>query len=706
MDISCFQAEDEIASLTVREVDELRAVIAAQARRIESLQAQLQSQHQQLHQQGTELHQQKANAVQATSVIAEQQKQLQELRAEASAAADTNDKQKMLLIQREARAEQLKEQLKESLARSKEVVALRQKDIEELQQLRRQQNSLARHIRAEKTMENEKKEAVMIARHAAELRKVTAQRDALAAAIKKQFKLIEVLKQQKAHLEAARWLQFTEEEFLKVVDTEGTFVQAKAEQHQQQQQQQQEVQLDDQGHPRPSIVSSVRSANKVTPTSTTVSSGPPREISIFSYYRCSALNERGYIGMLKPFGAVATTMAIAALLCFFGLTNLSQEALGAYRPGPYPLGGGRGFGPGRGPIPYGPGRGFGPGMHAHGFGGHGMGGFGGGGRGPGGFIPGGGPGPVIMAGAGGRPGGRPGGPGPVIMAGAGGRPRPPMAPVGGGPGHRPVDFNSASHWSNFGPAHQYPSVPMGSLHGSFPGAAPGAEMPSGEVSSGEASTGEAGESEDSSNNLFSYMTQDEQGLSNQAPSSNTWFENTGEGSTTSEESAVAEGMGIEDEHSGEIEDDLKHAENNAGSLEETNDSSGFLAQRQDSKREHAEKVANRQEALDAKNEQARREELAKKHIKNKVAKEQEEKEEDEKKEHQKHTQKEGAKKEDSEKEDANKEHAQKEHEGEKKGEENEKAKGNGSHKVRSHKKESHEEESHKEESHEEEHNVV
>lgn len=236
------QAEDEIASLTVREVDELRAVIAAQARRIESLQAQLQSQHQQLHQQGTELHQQKANAVQATSVIAEQQKQLQELRAEASAAADTNDKQKMLLIQREARAEQLKEQLKESLARSKEVVALRQKDIEELQQLRRQQNSLARHIRAEKTMENEKKEAVMIARHAAELRKVTAQRDALAAAIKKQFKLIEVLKQQKAHLEAARWLQFTEEEFLKVVDTEGTFVQAKAEQHQQQQQQQQEVQ--------------------------------------------------------------------------------------------------------------------------------------------------------------------------------------------------------------------------------------------------------------------------------------------------------------------------------------------------------------------------------------------------------------------------------------------------------------------------------
>lgn len=87
-------------------------------------------------------------------------------------------------------------------------------------------------------MENAAKEAVVAARHAAELRKVTTQRDALAVAIKKQFKLIEVLKQQKAHLEAARWLQFTEEEFLKVVDAEGALAQARAEQQHQQHPQQ------------------------------------------------------------------------------------------------------------------------------------------------------------------------------------------------------------------------------------------------------------------------------------------------------------------------------------------------------------------------------------------------------------------------------------------------------------------------------------
>ncbi|CDJ63382.1 LOW QUALITY PROTEIN: hypothetical protein, conserved [Eimeria necatrix] len=109
-----------------------------------------------------------------------------------------------------------------SLASSKEVAALRLRETEELQQLRRQQSSLARQVRADKSMETAAKEAATAARHAAELRKVTTQRDALATAIKKQFKLIEVLKQQKAHLEAARWLQFTEEEFLKVVDAEGS----------------------------------------------------------------------------------------------------------------------------------------------------------------------------------------------------------------------------------------------------------------------------------------------------------------------------------------------------------------------------------------------------------------------------------------------------------------------------------------------------
>jgi uncharacterized protein YPO0396 len=44
------------------------------------------------------------------------------------------------------------------------------------------------------------------------------QRSELLAAFKKQMKLIEVLKRQKVHVEAARLLNFTEDEFMKTLD--------------------------------------------------------------------------------------------------------------------------------------------------------------------------------------------------------------------------------------------------------------------------------------------------------------------------------------------------------------------------------------------------------------------------------------------------------------------------------------------------------
>jgi hypothetical protein len=47
---------------------------------------------------------------------------------------------------------------------------------------------------------------------------LTAQKKELMAAFKKQLKLIDILKRQKLHIEAARVLQFSEDEFVKTMD--------------------------------------------------------------------------------------------------------------------------------------------------------------------------------------------------------------------------------------------------------------------------------------------------------------------------------------------------------------------------------------------------------------------------------------------------------------------------------------------------------
>jgi hypothetical protein len=47
---------------------------------------------------------------------------------------------------------------------------------------------------------------------------LTQQKRELLTAFKKQLKLIDILKRQKLHIEAARVLQFSEEEFVKAMD--------------------------------------------------------------------------------------------------------------------------------------------------------------------------------------------------------------------------------------------------------------------------------------------------------------------------------------------------------------------------------------------------------------------------------------------------------------------------------------------------------
>lgn len=59
----------------------------------------------------------------------------------------------------------------------------------------------------------------MVATHA-DLQKLERQKNDLVSAVRKQARLIEVLKRQKLHLEASRLLDFNEKEFLKAVETQ------------------------------------------------------------------------------------------------------------------------------------------------------------------------------------------------------------------------------------------------------------------------------------------------------------------------------------------------------------------------------------------------------------------------------------------------------------------------------------------------------
>ena len=68
------------------------------------------------------------------------------------------------------------------------------------------------------TKENQQEEKKRLDSLLAENRKLEKQKSDLIQGFRKQARLIDILKRQKMHLEAAKMLQFTEEEFVKALE--------------------------------------------------------------------------------------------------------------------------------------------------------------------------------------------------------------------------------------------------------------------------------------------------------------------------------------------------------------------------------------------------------------------------------------------------------------------------------------------------------
>ncbi|KAG2440550.1 hypothetical protein HYH02_010134 [Chlamydomonas schloesseri] len=130
--------------------------------------------------------------------------------ADAEAAARNTEGQVRELAKADSRAERERKAV-EAEVRARDVRLHRA--LEEVERYKQ----LLSEVRAQER-EAKGSAAADTGRLLAENRKLERQRGELITAFKKQLKLIEVLKRQKVHLEAARALQFSEEEFMKTLE--------------------------------------------------------------------------------------------------------------------------------------------------------------------------------------------------------------------------------------------------------------------------------------------------------------------------------------------------------------------------------------------------------------------------------------------------------------------------------------------------------
>lgn len=149
----------------------------------------------------TQLAQQKTIADETGPLLKEQENQIESLRAQVLALEKEKKK-----VEQDSRNRDVKlNRALQEVQKYKEQVA---------QALSRDSSSTATSA----VMSNES-----VAQLTAQIRKLTQQKEELLAAFKKQMKLIDVLKRQKIHMEAAKLLSFTEEEFVKSLDLGDRF---------------------------------------------------------------------------------------------------------------------------------------------------------------------------------------------------------------------------------------------------------------------------------------------------------------------------------------------------------------------------------------------------------------------------------------------------------------------------------------------------
>lgn len=154
----------------------------------------------------------------------EENKRLQKVEASGDLSREKSGKQTAEL---EAKVRDLEAQNAELLRERDQLEVQRRKTTSDMNtkdaRINRLTEEVEKHKGALKESKSQDKDRVNADRKekerlTVEVKKLERQRSELVAAFKKQMKLIDVLKRQRAHIEAAMVLQFTEEEFIRILE--------------------------------------------------------------------------------------------------------------------------------------------------------------------------------------------------------------------------------------------------------------------------------------------------------------------------------------------------------------------------------------------------------------------------------------------------------------------------------------------------------